>query len=267
MSAPARVSRPRSSRQPTARDCRSPKVKGRRPGRPEQGAVVQRACASAAPAPLKSAALPPGPRVGAARGRAGSLSSASPAAPGGQDFRGRPPAVRAPYPPPPAPHEGAPPREKERRTELAATGEQRRGAGRAACLDPRPAAAAATASPAGSRDRGGARRTLIYVPDARERLEDRPSGRGADRGGCGRVVGRCAARAARPEPCGPSSERRRLGAADRCTCCLGPYALCPASWALLTARSGYKGKETHSGPRGLNSAEHPGSGDAHWRSG
>ncbi|XP_027829644.1 phospholipid-transporting ATPase IB-like [Ovis aries] len=254
------------SRQPTARDCWSPKVKGRRPGRPEQGAVVQRACASAAPAPLKSAALQPGPRVGAARARAGSLSSASPAAPGGQDFRGRPPAVRAPYPPPPAPHEGAPPREKERRTELAATGEQRRGAGRAACLDPRPAAAAATASPAGSRDRGGARRTLIYVPDARERLEDRPSGRGADRGGCGRVVGRCAARAARPEPCGPSSERRRLGAADRCTCCLGPYARCPASWAPLTARSGYKGKETHSGPRGLNSAERPGSGDAHWRS-
>ncbi|XP_068840460.1 phospholipid-transporting ATPase IB-like [Capricornis sumatraensis] len=267
VSAPARVSRPRSSRQPTARDCRSPKVKGRRPGRPEQGAVVQRACASAAPAPLKSAAPPPGPRVGAARARAGSLRSASSAAPGGQDFRGRTAAVRAPYPPPPAPHEGAPPREKERQTELAATGEQRRGAGRAACLDPRPAAAAATASPAGSRDRGGARRTLIYVPDARERLEDRPSGRGADRGGCGRVVGRCAARAARPEPCGPSSERRRLGAADRCTCCLEPYARCPASWALLTARSGYKGKETHSGPRGLNSAERPGSGDAHWRSG
>lgn len=242
-------------------------MKGRRPGRPEQGAVVQRACASVAPAPLKSAALPPGPRVGAARIRAGSLLSASSAAPGGQDFRGRRPAVRALYPPPPAPREGAPPGEKERRTELAAAGEQRRGAGRAARLDPRPAAAAATASPAGSRDRGGALRALIYVPDAGEHLEDRPSGSGADRGGCGRVVGRCATRAARPEPCGPSSERRRLGAADRCTCCPEPCARCPASWALLTARAGHKGEETHSGPRGLNSAERPGSGDAHWWSG
>lgn len=88
----------------------------------------------------------------------------------GGSLRGAPPDGAA------ARGDGEPAEAARRPWEPAAAGEAEEGSrGRAAHLDPRPAAAAAAASRAGSRDCGGERRTLARVLAGSVRWEHCPS--------------------------------------------------------------------------------------------